>query len=93
MPKKYPPLTPTDVRNILKAAGFQLLRTTASHEQWTHPSLRGKGRHVTVDAHLAEFGKDLLASMIEQSGLTRDEFYCQTQATAKKINRRMRRWI
>jgi predicted RNA binding protein YcfA (HicA-like mRNA interferase family) len=39
MAKKY-----REVRKALRNAGWSPVRTTGSHEQWTHPD----GRHVTV---------------------------------------------
>ena len=35
----------------------------------------GRRRVVTVDNKIKTYGKDLIKSMIVQSGLTRDEFY------------------
>lgn len=83
MPRRYPPLSPAQVRRILRACDFVYDRTTGSHEQWV---LEGKSRHiVTVDAAVQEFGVRLMKSMINQSGLTRAEFYGATKQTAKKI--------
>jgi predicted RNA binding protein YcfA (HicA-like mRNA interferase family) len=86
VPKRYPPLTPQEVRDILRAAGFALERVDGSHEQWESGSIRGRRRLVTVDAGVRECSMKLIRSMIEQSGLTRDEFYRQTARTAPKIN-------
>lgn len=84
MPKKYPPLTPREVIEILKAQGFQLKETEGSHAQYEKGS-----RKVTVDMAVKEFDPFLLQSMIRQSGLDRDSFYSSTKAAAKKINKRM----
>ena len=43
---------------------------------------------VSVDMGQKDFGDWLIQRMIEQSGLTRAQFYCATKSTAKKINRR-----
>lgn len=91
MPRRYPPLTPADVRDILKAAGFVLDRTQGSHEHWEHESLGGKRRLVTVDGAYPEFGTDRIRTMIAQSGISRDDFYRQTAGTARKINKRVKR--
>jgi len=82
--RRYPPLTPDEVRDILKAKGFSLDRTRGSHEQWraiinNHPWV------VTVDSHYKTFEQSLIKRMISQSGLTREEFYSATKKTAKKI--------
>lgn len=89
MPKKYPPLTPRDVLEILKANGFVYKDTVGSHEHY-EGFINGLRRKVTVDLAIDDFGKDLMQSMIRQSGLSRDDFYCSTKHTARKINRNIR---
>jgi predicted RNA binding protein YcfA (HicA-like mRNA interferase family) len=85
--KQYPRLSVREVQDILKARGFALLRTSGSHEQWG-TIIKGENRLVTVDLH-GDFGQDLIKSMIRQSGLTREEFYCSTEKTAKRINKKV----
>ena len=87
MPKKYPPLTPEEVAGILKASGFAYDHTTGSHEYY-QGVIHGINRHVTVDRHYREFSDKTLIFMIDQSGLTREEFYGSTKETARKINLR-----
>lgn len=87
MPRRYPTLTPDDVARILKAAGFAHQRTKGSHQQWEHENYNGQPRHVTVDTAYPEFNKDRILTMINQAGMTRDEFYCQTAKTARRINK------
>ncbi len=86
--KKYPSLTVREIQAILEARGFTLLHTSSSHEQWGHDNIDDKKRLVTVDTH-GDFGIDLIRSMIRQSGLTREQFYCSTKKTAKKINKKL----
>jgi len=77
MSGKYPPLTPTQVENILIKAGFILKRTAGSHNQW-EGTVKGIRRLVTVDQlsrRSETFGKKILREMIWQSGMTKDEFY------------------
>ncbi len=81
MPKKYPPLTPNEVIDILKSLGFRLDRIHGSHHQYTNDS----GNLVTVDTKEKDFGPTLIKSMISQSGYTREVFYGATKKTAKKI--------
>lgn len=90
MPKKYPTLTPRDVKDILKANGFVLKDTEGSHEQY-EGVIKGIKRKVTVDITEKDFGDELISSMIRQSGLSRNEFYCSTKHTAKKINKKLRK--
>lgn len=85
MPKKYPPLTPAEVIKILKKRGFELKSTEGSHAQY-EGVVDGITRKVTVDEGEKEFDDFLIKSMIRQSGLTRNEFYCTTKVTALKIN-------
>lgn len=91
MPRKFPPLTPTQVRAILTACDFTLRETEGSHEQWEHDDFKGQARLVTVDGSHDVFSQNLMHSMLSQSGMTRDEFYGQTRSTAKKIGLRFRR--
>lgn len=90
MPRRYPPLTPGEVRDILRNAGFVLLRTESSHEHWEHADVGGRRRLVTVDSAYDQFDSDRIQTMIAQSGMDRVEFYCQTRGTARKINKRVR---
>jgi len=32
---------------------------------------------------------DIIRSMIRQSGLTREQFYCSTEKTARRINKKL----
>jgi predicted RNA binding protein YcfA (HicA-like mRNA interferase family) len=78
MGKKYFPLDRGQVENILKKAGFQIKRQPGtSHAQW-EGYVKGQRRIVTVD-HLKskkeKYGHTLLRKMIEQSGLSKKEFY------------------
>ena len=82
MSGKYPALNPVQVEAILKKAGFRFLRPKGSHFQW-EGFIKGKRRLVTVDHFGGQrseaFGRRLLESMINQSGLTKDEFYAYHQ--------------
>lgn len=85
MPKKYPPLTYQEVVAILKSRGFKLEDQEGSHEQY-EGVVNGQKRKVTVDKNDSPYNDFILKSMISQSGLSREEFYTATKATAKKIN-------
>ena len=87
MPKQYPPLTPKEVVDILKARGFSLKAQEGSHAQY-EGLIDGRTRKVTVDMAEKDFGKDLIQSMIRQSGLDRNKFYCSSPKTSKKINKK-----
>ena len=75
---RYYPLDRKQVETILKNAKFISKRhVSSSHAQWegyTH----GQRRIVTVD-HLKsrkeKYGPTLLSKMIQQSGLSKKEFY------------------
>lgn len=74
----FPPLDREQVEDILKDAGFVLKRQEASHAQWEGHT-GGQRRLVTVD-HLGgkrkeKYGRKLLGKMIQQSGLSKKEFY------------------
>ena len=87
MPKKYPVLKLAEVLEILNANGFVLNNTVGSHKQFI-ATIKNIKRRVTVDGSNDEFDDFLLRSMISQSGLSRDEFYCSCKSAAKKINKR-----
>jgi predicted RNA binding protein YcfA (HicA-like mRNA interferase family) len=89
MPRGYPPLTPREVIAILRARGFQLDRTEGDHEQY-EGIWQGLRRLVTVDRGVREFSVDRIKTMISQSGMSREEFYCSTPRTARKIGRHPR---
>jgi predicted RNA binding protein YcfA (HicA-like mRNA interferase family) len=61
--RRYPPLTPDEVRDILRAKGFTLDRTRGSHEQW-RAIIKNQPRVVTVDAHYQTFDQSLIKRMI-----------------------------
>jgi len=84
-PRRYPTLTPSEVKKILQARNFLRVNTRGSHAYY-EATINGKRRVVTVDEHVSQFDDFLLKSMIEQSGLSREEFYGSTKKTAKKID-------
>jgi len=71
------PLDRDQVVTILKDCGFIIKRQESSHAQWDG-YVKNQWRIVTAD-HLkskkGEFGKKLLSKMIQQSGLSKKEFY------------------
>lgn len=78
MGKRYPLLDRQQVESILKKLGFEVKRQSGtSHAQWEGYT-KGQRRIVTVD-HLKsakeKYGHGLLKKMIDQSGLTKKEFY------------------
>jgi len=78
MSRKYFPLDRGQVETILKNLNFQIKRQQGtSHAQW-EGYVKGQRRIVTVD-HLGskkeKYGNTLLNKMIEQSGLSKKEFY------------------
>ena len=66
--RAYPPLTPSDVIDILVALGFTKRGQTGSHAQYFRPA-EGKriAALVSVDVHYKEFDHDLMHSMVRQS--------------------------
>jgi len=75
--KKYPPLDRTQVESILKKLNFSIKNTKGSHSQWEGYT-KGKRRIVTVDhfsSKKEKYGYKLLGKMMQQSGLSKKEFY------------------
>ena len=75
---RYPPLDRRQVETILKNAGFNEVRQKGtSHAQW-EGYVGGLRRIVTVD-HLKskkeKYGRGLLSKMIQQSGMSKKQFY------------------
>jgi predicted RNA binding protein YcfA (HicA-like mRNA interferase family) len=87
LPKKHPPLTPQEVVAILKDRGFTVDNQVGSHAQYVG-YFKGVKRRVTVDVGEADFGDTLMKSMIRQSGMSREDFYCTTKSTARKISKK-----
>jgi predicted RNA binding protein YcfA (HicA-like mRNA interferase family) len=75
---QYPPLDREQVENILKKLNFSLKRQkSTSHAQW-EGHVKGERRIVTVDTEKSKkekYGRFLLNKMIQQSGLSKKEFY------------------
>ena len=71
--RRLPSLKARDVIRALQKAGFSIVRTTGSHSRLVHNSDRT--RQTTVPVHSR---KDIplgtLRSIIDQAGLTVDEF-------------------
>ena len=77
MGNAYPLLDRTQVESILKALGFTQIRHEGSHAQWEGYT-KNKRRLVTVK-HFSrikeKYSHGLLRKMIQQSGLSKKEFY------------------
>jgi predicted RNA binding protein YcfA (HicA-like mRNA interferase family) len=75
---QYPPLDREQVESILKKLEFYIKRqNSSSHAQW-EGFVKGKRRIVTVDSLKSKkekFAAFILKKMIEQSGLSKNEFY------------------
>jgi len=83
--RKYPPLTPNEVKAITLALGFRYRRTQGSHAHYEREAIGKYPRAViSIDEHYQQFDDDLIKNMIGQSKHTRDEFYGATKGTAKK---------
>ena len=73
----YPLLDYDQVISILKSLEFSIKRQVGSHEQWEGYTKKQR-RIVTVDylkSKKEKYSHALTKKMIEQSGLTKKEFY------------------
>ena len=74
---KYPLLNRRQILSILKSLGFQEKNTVGSHEQWE--GITNKLRRVVTVKQLSsnsdQYSNTLMKSMIDQSGLSKKEFY------------------
>ena len=84
MPRKYPPLNATEFVANLGALGFRYSHSEGGHDFYKG-SHSGKNWKVTVDEKESPFDEFLLKSMMKQAGVSREQFYAATGATAKKI--------
>ena len=71
MPPRLPVCTSTEVIRALNRAGFYLDHGTGSHRYFRHPDRTGI---VTVPFHRRDLKRGTLKSILEQAGLTTDEF-------------------
>lgn len=58
-----------------------------SHQKWA-AVINERRQVVSVVDHHREISGGLLQSIIRQSGLTREQFYCAVDATARKIGKK-----
>ena len=68
---RLPVLKPRQVVTALERAGVTVARIAGSHYQMCNEQSR---RFVTVPHHNRDLAKGTLAAIIQQAGLTRDEF-------------------
>ena len=73
MSQRLPVLKPKEVIRALERAGFFIHHSTGSHHILKHPDRPGP--RVTVAYHNRDLKRKTLASIIEQSGLSIEEFY------------------
>lgn len=66
-----PVLKPSEVADILKKLGFELVRQRGSHQQFIHPI----GRFTTVPFHKGrDIAPPLLRQIAKDIGMTTDDF-------------------
>jgi predicted RNA binding protein YcfA (HicA-like mRNA interferase family) len=72
MSRRFPAAKPKEVLRALSRAGFLVHHTSGSHYVLKHPAK--PQLRVTVPYHGKELKRRTLASIIEQAGLTVEEF-------------------
>jgi predicted RNA binding protein YcfA (HicA-like mRNA interferase family) len=72
MSSKLPVLKPKQVLRALEKDGFFVHHQTGSHVQLKHHHRPGK--RVTIPYHNKDLPKPIIKSIINQSGLTKEEF-------------------
>lgn len=71
MGKGERPVTDREMRRVLTHLGFTARpRTGTSHEKWTNGA-----RLVIVDAHHSPYHRRLLKQMLNQMGVSKDDFF------------------
>ncbi len=69
---RLPALKPKAVLKALQRAGFYIHHTTGSHKVLKHPGR--PNLRVTVSLHNKDLKRRTMESIIDQSGMTRDQF-------------------
>jgi predicted RNA binding protein YcfA (HicA-like mRNA interferase family) len=72
MSGRLPAIKPRVVIQALKRAGFDVHHVSGSHYVFKHPDK--PGLRVTVPYHNRDLKRRTLASIIDQAGLTQEEF-------------------
>ncbi len=72
MSERLPALKPREVLQALKRAGFYIHHASGSHYVLKHTDK--PGRRVTVPYHNRDLKRRTVASIIDQSGLTPEQF-------------------
>lgn len=72
MSQRLPPLRPREVLRALQRAGFIIHHTSGSHYILKHPD--NPALRVTVAFHNKDLKRRTLESIVEQSGLSVEEF-------------------
>jgi predicted RNA binding protein YcfA (HicA-like mRNA interferase family) len=68
---RLPSLKPRQVVAALERCGFTVLRVVGSHYQLFNETTR---RHTTVPHHNRDLPRGTVSAIIQQAGLTREEF-------------------
>lgn len=83
--RKYLPMSPSDVIEIVVALGFVKKRKSGSHWQYERVADKDHSRAVvTIDESPDQFDDFLMKSMISQSGFSVEQFYGATKRSARK---------
>jgi predicted RNA binding protein YcfA (HicA-like mRNA interferase family) len=85
--RKYPPLEPKEIEDILYSRGFNFHKKNGDHRYYIH-EVQGKKKIVQIDWGIDMYNSNWIKTILEQSGLSREQFYCSTKTTAKKIGLR-----
>lgn len=81
--RKYLPLSPDDLVRVLKAFGFIHKRTTGDHVQW-EGEIKKVRRVSTVQLIKGEYSQERMKRLIENLGLTAEEFYRADSKISKR---------
>lgn len=76
------PIDCRELKRILTRLGFEGQPARGAHEKWAHPNLKGRKRTVMLSCHNAPFHRGILNAMIEQMGLSREEFMACRESEA-----------
>ncbi len=81
--RTYLPLTPDELKRVLKAFGLIYKRTRGDHEQW-EGQVKGLRRVSTVQLIRGTYSIDRMKRLIENLGLAPEEFYRADSKISKR---------
>jgi predicted RNA binding protein YcfA (HicA-like mRNA interferase family) len=82
--RKYPPLQPREIEEILIARGFVFKKSKGDHKYYVH-NVNGRTYIAQIDMGNPVYNDKWIKLVIKEAGMTREQFYSATKSTARKV--------